>query len=604
MRLTFAHIPAILFIILLLTGAAAPVLGGDDLPDGFWDEAAADTVLAKTLTVRLAPDLSDLNPAERIAIEKLLVAGAIFQELYEESRHHQALEAYATLRELDARRGSPPRTAKLLDLYRLFKGPIATSLANRRVPFLPVDPEAPGRNVYPPGVTKEDLDRYLDAHPDQRDEILHLRGVVRRADARGIDDDLQILDHFPAVAVLHPGLLERMNGLAAESSPERFYGVPYSLAYAPRLHEIFGLLHEAAAALADTDPAFARYLRLRGRDLLTDDYEAGDAAWVTGRFGNLNAQVGSYETYDDELYGVKTFFSLSLLLRDHARSDALQVAVRGLQEIEDALPYAAHKRVREDIPIGVYEVIADFGQSRGRNTATILPNESHLSRQYGRTILLRANILKDPDLFAINSATYNAVVHPDHHADLDPEGTLQRTLWHEIGHYLGVDRTGDGRDLDQALQEWADLFEELKSDLVSLFAVEPLRQRGYFDARGAREVYADGVRRVLQKTPPRREQPYQTMQLMQWNYYMEKGLYRFDADAGIMRIHWERYPEVVASMLREVLAAQREGDRSKAEAFIERWTAWSDDVHGVMAAKMRDRETYRFVQVRYAALGE
>jgi hypothetical protein len=36
---------------------------------------------------------------------------------------------------------------------------------------------------------------------------------------------------------------------------------------------------------------------------LSDDYESGDAAWVTGHFKTLNAQIGSYETYDDELYG-------------------------------------------------------------------------------------------------------------------------------------------------------------------------------------------------------------------------------------------------------------------------------------------------------------
>ena len=33
-------------------------------------------------------------------------------------------------------------------------------------------------------------------------------------------------------------------------------------------------------------------------------------------------------------------------------------------------------------------MIADFGQARGGNTATILPNESYLARRYGRTILL------------------------------------------------------------------------------------------------------------------------------------------------------------------------------------------------------------------------
>ena len=53
-------------------------------------------------------------------------------------------------------------------------------------------------------------------------------------------------------------------------------------------------------------------------------------------------------------------------------------ALGGLQAIEDcaALPARATAAVREDIPVGVYDVIADFGQARGANTATILPNEA------------------------------------------------------------------------------------------------------------------------------------------------------------------------------------------------------------------------------------
>ena len=44
----------------------------------------------------------------------------------------------------------------------------------------------------------------------------------------------------------------------------------------------FGLLNEAAALLEASDAEFAGYLRNRARDLLSDDYESGDAAWVTG----------------------------------------------------------------------------------------------------------------------------------------------------------------------------------------------------------------------------------------------------------------------------------------------------------------------------------
>ena len=63
----------------------------------------------------------------------------------------------------------------LLTLYRLFQGPIATTLENKREPFLPVDPVVPGKNMYPWGVKKEELEIFLAAHPEKRDEIMGSR---------------------------------------------------------------------------------------------------------------------------------------------------------------------------------------------------------------------------------------------------------------------------------------------------------------------------------------------------------------------------------------------------------------------------------------------
>src|SRR5438046_10282645 len=117
-------------------------------------------------------------------------------------------------------------------------------------------------------------------------------------------------------------------------------------------------LNEAADAVQKDDEAFARYLRNRARDLLSNDYESGDAAWVTGRFKNLNAQIGSYETYDDELFGVKTFFAFNVLSTRQQETTALRQAMNGLQALEDSLPYDHHKKVREDIPVGLYDGVA------------------------------------------------------------------------------------------------------------------------------------------------------------------------------------------------------------------------------------------------------
>jgi hypothetical protein len=554
-----------------------------------WPEAKTALILDRTMRVSLADTTATLTVAERAAARELIAAGEIMQALYERQRHPQADFARRYVAANPARRD-------LADLHRLSSGPIATTLDNKREAFLPVADETPARNVWPVGATKEAIDAFLSANPSRLNDILDPRAVVRTASPAEKQAALDALDRHPAIDVLHPVLRARI------AAAETFMAVPYSVAYADEISAVSDHLYRAASLVSGEDPAFAQYLRLRARDLLSDDYEGGDGAWVTMRFkGNLNAQIGSYETYDDALYGVKTFFSLSLLQRDAAETGKLARAIAGVQAIENALPYDTKKRVREDIPVGVYTVIADFGQARGLNTATILPNDADLSRRYGRTILMRGNIIRSPENYAeFSLGAFKAAVDARHHDDLDVDGNLHRTLWHEIGHYLGVERTIDGRDLDAALSDTADALEEMKADLVSLFAARRLHAAGVFSDRELRAIEAAGVRRVLQKSRPRRDQAYQTMQLVQWNWFLDRGLLRFKD--GALLIDYRRYPAAVESLLAETLKIQRAGDRAAAGAFFDRWTAWDENLHGAVAARMKAAEKFRFGLVSYGAL--
>jgi hypothetical protein len=596
------------FATLALTPGAAScqspsASAADPLFSGAWPDARRRELLDKVLTVRLAPDLSQLTPGERRAVDELLAAGAIFQRLYEDALHHQA----ATVRERLAAGPAPAAPAPPLDdlrtLYRLFQGPIATTLDNKREPFVAVDAPVPGRNVYPWGIAAEEVEAFLAAHPERRGEILGERTVVRRATAPNLAADRAALDGAPALVALHPGLAERLAALARAPDSAVLYAVPQAVAWAGELGEAQRHLFAAAEAVEGDDAELARYLRNRGRDLLSNDYESGDASWVTGRYRHVNVQIGAYETYDDALFGVKAFPSLSLLVRDEAATAELAPALRGLQAIEDALPYEPHRRVREDIPVGVYSVVADFGQARGTNTATILPNDALFSRRYGRVILMRGNILTHPELFAIADRQWRAAVAAPFADLLAPDGSLYRTLWHEIGHYLGVDRTTDGRELDQALQQWADALEEMKSDLVSLFAFHRFHAAGTVGAERLAAVRASGILRTLQNNEPRPDQPYQTMQLAQFNFFLDRQLLTLDADRRLV-LHPERYEETVTALLREVLALQAAGDPQRAQAFFQRWTTWTDELHAPLAARLREAEGPRFRLVRYAALGE
>jgi Zincin-like metallopeptidase len=565
------------------------------LPTGYWPLEKSQPIIDKTQTIRLSGDLSKLSDGERKAVAKLIEAGQIFQKLYEEQRHPEALASYRALVELDKRTGSTPATQNLLTLYRLNQGPIATTLENKREPFLPVDPSQPGKNVYPWGITKEQIDQ-------TRADLLDLRTVVRSAN-KNLKDDIATLNKYPALQTLHPKLLGELQRLQSGAKAS-LYSVPYAVAYADDLMKAYDLLREAADAVEKDDEEFARYLRNRARDLLSNDYESGDASWVTGRFKNLNAQIGSYETYDDELFGVKTFFSFCLLQSRQEETAALRQAMKGLQTLEDSLPYQNHKKVREDIPVGVYDVVADFGQSRGGNTATILPNESYLARRYGRTILLRANIMRDTSIFESVSRTLAAAIGEQQAKELTPDGNFYRTLWHEVGHYLGVDRTKDGRDLDEALQDNSNAMEEMKADLVSLFVAEALHKQGYYTDAQLRSVYAGGILRVLQNNRPRRDQPYNTMQLMQWNFFLENGLLSFDPATKTMHVNYDKYHEVVGKMLEKTLAVQYEGDKAASDRFIDQYTKWDENLHGVIAANIRAQQRYRFRVFKYAALGE
>lgn len=583
-------------LFLLLALAVSPLAAQVPSPRGEWTPAQAREILDKTQAIRLAPSLGHLSSGEKVAVARLLQVGAVFQDIYEQQRHRSALTARAGLvRRRDA------HGRDLYSLYRLNQGPIATTLDNRRIPFLAVEAAPPGKNVYPADLTSAEFEAYLAGHPAERGALTHLRSVVRRAEPAMLKRDLAKLRQYPVLDTLHPGLRARLEALSRRPSRAALYAAPYSLAYADEMVRAHGLLNEAAVAVEPSDWAFAKYLKNRARDLLSDDYESGDAAWLTGRFKNLNAQIGAYETYDDELIGTRAFYGLSLLATRTQETAELRQAMQGIQAIEDLLPTEKHKKVQENIPVGVYDVIADFGQTRGGNTATNLPNEAYLTTRYGSIILLRANIMRNPDLFAGSGDIFGAAVAADQARHLTADSNFYRTLWHEVGHYLGPDLTRSGQEFDIALGPDASLLEEMRADLISLYAAKELRRRDYYTADQLRAVYASGILRVLQNNKPRREQPYNMMQLMQWNWFLDRGVLKFDPGTAKLSIDYDRYHDAARDLLKQVLALQENGDRAAVTAFIDRWGKWEENLHGRIAANIRGQQRYRYRLFDYAA---
>lgn len=566
--------------------------------EGFWSEDDARAVLSATSEISLRADTGSLSAEERAALPFLVEAGEAMSRIYRVSRHPDALRVHSYLAGYEPTEAERSRLDALRDVELSFAGPIARTADGARVAIAPVEAYRSGRNLYPEGATAEEL--RAQALGDGSLGILDLRTVVRRRSLASLSADRAAMAEHPWIAALHPTLSDR---LAGEPSQSAFYGVPYALAYADELEAASRALFAAAELLRTTSPDFSAYLAQRARDLLTNDYEGGDAIWVTAALGGLNMQIGAYETYDDHLAGQKAFASASILIRDVEASSALSAAIGHLPELESALPGGPYGEVRTTIPIGIYDVYADFGQARGANTASILPNDADITRRHGRTILIRRNVIEHPEIVARARARFAAAVAPAHVDELGVRGNLDRTVWHEVGHYLGPKVTTDGRVVTVALGELHNHFEELKADLVSLWSVPRLLSMGVLDEERAHAMYAAGVLRVMVSRRPDATEPYQTMQLMQQNWLMERGVLTFDAATGLFSIDYARYPAAVEAMLTEVLAIQRSGDAARAQAFVTRWAIWNDAIQGVVGARMLEAAP-TWTLVRYEALGE
>jgi hypothetical protein len=117
-----------------------------------------------------------------------------------------------------------------------------------------------------------------------------------------------------------------------------------------------------------------------------------------------------------------------------------------------------------------------------------------------------------------------------------------------------------------------------------------------------RAIQASGIRSTLQNIKPRSDQPYQTMQLIQFNWFLDQGLLQADPAAARLTVNYDRYQASIESLLKEVLRLQYAGDKAAVDAFFEQWTTWTPQLHDKLAERIRAAQGARFRLVEYGIL--
>src|ERR1051325_4138335 len=213
--------------------------------------------IARFKRVEMPFTYEGLTARERRLVNELIAASRDLENIYWRQNNPEDIALYNALA------GSKDETAQLLRRYIWINGSRFDQIDENQ-PFYGSEPVPPGRALYPKGLTRDDIENYVKAHPEQKDAIYDERTVVE--------------------------LVSR--------EPLKLKTTPYHVKYRTFLTSAAGHLRTAAAN--SDDAAFAKFLRERAKALLTDDYYASDLLWVGLQNPKFDIIFAPYETYLDD----------------------------------------------------------------------------------------------------------------------------------------------------------------------------------------------------------------------------------------------------------------------------------------------------------------
>ena len=500
------------------------------------DAAADDYDLraqyAKLATIEMTPDTSFLTEEEREVVNLLIEASGYMDEIYLRQRGVQLPQ----LRETISRSRRADRDLLVAMFDRNF-GPW-DEVAELR-PFWGTQPMPEGAGFYPADLTRAEFDAYLAANPDQREALTSPYTVVER---RG----------------------------------DGFVAVPYSEAYREWLVPAARLLEQAAERTSN--PSLKRFLSLRAKSFLSDDYFESEMAWMDLHDTPIEVAIGPYEVYTDRLYGTKTAFESFVTLRNPEESAALAKYKDYLRTMEVNLPIPdEHKNFQRgfESPIAVADQVHGGGDNvPGTQTIAFnLPNDERVREAKGAKKVILANVL---------GAKYDRILAPmadvvlkDDQAALVAKKYMEaNTLFHELSHSLGPGTiTVDGRQttVNAELRDQYSALEESKADVMGIWNILLMMEKGEIPASEKPQLFSTYFTGLFRSMRFGTESAHGRGAKLQYGYLQQKGAFAWDDAAQRYTVDYAAMEAAIRDLLNAQLMLQATGDYAGTIAFFDRY---------------------------------
>ena len=480
--------------------------------------------LAKWKNVEMPFRTAGLTDRERQMVGKLVEAARLLDDVYWRQSDLDGLTLYKTTKD-----------PALKTLLTIMGG--RWDLIDENRPFAGAPPMPPGHELYPHELTRDRIEQYVKQHPEDKAAIYDPYKVVKWRN-------------------------------------NRLIGVPYQEEYKPFLLRMAQALREAAAL--SPDAAFGNFLRLRADALLSSDYYKSDLAWLELKDPKFDVIFASYETYLDDLLGVKTSFGASILIRNEEESRRLAVYQKYVPDIEDALPVEASARPSKRghlTPMEVMDAPYRAGDLRHgyQAVADNLPNDPRIHQEKGTKKIFFKNFM-DARVNYVILPVARQLMQPGQAAKASADGYLSSTLMHEISHELGPDfaqRNGKRVDIREAIGPAYSGLEEAKADVVGMFGLKWLVDHGALPKERLEEYYASYVAGIFRTLRFGTGEAHGRAEMMEFSYLLEQRALGYAG--GRYAIDLARISGVLATLAKELLEMEATGDRARVEAWFTKY---------------------------------
>ena len=338
--------------------------------------------------------------------------------------------------------------------------------------------------------------------------------------------------------------------------------IAYSEAYADQINRIAAIL-EKASTFAD-DKEFANYLNLRAEALRSDQYQESDFAWMEMKNNPIDVVIGPIENYEDQLYGYRAAFESYVLIKDLSWSDKLAKYAAYLPELQKNLPVA--KKYKQEVPgsdadLNAYDVIYYAGHSNaGSKTIAInLPNDETVQLEKGTRGLQLKNAMR-AKFDAIMLPIADTLIVAGQRKNVTFTGFFANTMFHEVAHGLGIKNTLNGKGtVRQSLKEHASALEEGKADILGLYMIKQLIEKGAITDGTLDEYYTTFLAGIFRSVRFGASSAHGKANMVRFNYFQEKGAFTRN-EQGLYRVNMEKMTQAINSLSELILTLQGNGD--------------------------------------------